>query len=135
MKLILSFFLVLVLANIALAGDFENDTCENMAPLCLSDTLSFETGKTYNYAAKGAYYGCLYSTPSPHWFYMYIDEPGTLEYKMWGVADIDFIIWGPFPSISSAKAGCVTGFTADNKQDCSYATSSIEYGNFQALSK
>jgi len=45
---------------------------------------------------------------------MKIDKPGHVEFTMWGDEDIDFHIWGPFPTVTAAKDNCVDGFTEDN---------------------
>ena len=115
MKIILISLLLLTLSLGAVIPTappvVKNDVCENMKPICFSDALEFTSEKTDIYAETGAYYGCLYSAPSPAWFYMLISDPGYLEFEMQGAADIDYHIWGPFPTITSAKDSCVTGLT------------------------
>ncbi|MEI7596022.1 MAG: T9SS type A sorting domain-containing protein [Bacteroidota bacterium] len=74
--------------------------------------LPFTTGNTYTFPAAtnvptqtnlGIDYGCLMTAPNPVWYYAKIDQPGDLIIFITSDAgeDIDFITWGPFPTLDS----------------------------------
>jgi hypothetical protein len=99
---------------------------------------------------NGTSVGCLGSIPNPAYYFLQIDQPGDLNFTIsqetaGGVGlDVDFIAWGPFPSIAAANAAitltpctptaCPNNtidplfypYTADNITDCSYDLSATE---------
>ncbi|WP_417213270.1 CUB domain-containing protein [Bizionia sp.] len=54
--------------------------------------------------------GCLYSIPNPAYYFLQIEQPGDLFFTIsqetaGGTGlDVDFIAWGPFPSVAAANA-------------------------------
>ncbi len=88
--------------------------------------------------------GCLYSIPNPAYYFLQIEQAGDLFFTIsqetaGGVGlDVDFIAWGPFPSLAAANAaitltactpvGCPNNTTnptfypyaTDNITDCSF---------------
>ena len=112
-------------------------------PFCAGDqALIFpncnNTEPTCNATAEpGPDYGCLFTQPYPAWFYLQIDQTGTLEFDIiqntafdvdgnpTGTGlDVDFIAWGPF-----AEGDNLCDFTelqAFNEIDCSYSIDNIE---------
>jgi gliding motility-associated-like protein len=96
---------------------------------------------------------CLGSTPSPVWYYLQVDEPGTLNFQLiqntafnaqgnpTGTAlDVDFVAFGPFGSLNQACGEvalqdcptCVNNTTpgaaypVGNIVDCSFDAAAIE---------
>lgn len=108
-------------------------------PNACSTANGFCTGTTYNFPNSygnsslggGGIYGCLGSTPNPVWYYMEIDQPGNLDIHISQTntngsgIDVDFVLWGPFTSLSS---GC-NSLSSSNIVDCSYSTAAQEDAN------
>ncbi|RMA57017.1 hypothetical protein BXY75_2898, partial [Ulvibacter antarcticus] len=105
--LILLFFPLLLLA--------QGGTCDFIEPFCAGeDSLIFANCNAADPACEanaevGPNYGCLSSQPYPAWFYLQIDQAGTLNFQITqntafdingnptGTGlDVDFIAWGPF---------------------------------------
>ncbi len=82
-----------------------NQTCADAAPICGSDNISFQatTGGT---APAGNNYGCLSTRPAPAWFYFQVSTSGTLVFGLEASADVDYAIWGPYPTRAAATANC-----------------------------
>jgi trimeric autotransporter adhesin len=112
-------------------------TCATPTKLCsvTGQTLTF--GATVGAANAsvtnpGNNYGCLSTTPRPSWFYLEIENSGSLDITLQGydtgsaVVDNDFALWGPFANIAAAQAAC-NSYTAGSSTtglqmiDCSYA--------------
>lgn len=97
-----------------------------------ANAQQFCSGVVYNYPAvvgggtaqAGPFYGCLGTQPNPTWFVMQIDTAGPLTLTMQSTPalDIDFICWGPFPSLT----GYCNNLTQANVVDCSYSTAAVE---------
>lgn len=77
--------------------------------------------------------GCVYSTPNPVWYYMEVDNPGSIQLQLeqttgpngsGAALDVDFVLWGPFNDLSSACAGVANGSIAPIQS--SYDPSSTE---------
>ncbi|MDA9908074.1 hypothetical protein N9D22_06760, partial [Flavobacteriaceae bacterium] len=121
----------------------QGGTCAAMDPFCAGDqALIFpncnNTEPTCNANSEtGPDYGCLFTQPYPAWFYLQIDQTGTLEFDIiqntsfdvdgnpTGTGlDVDFIAWGPF-----AEGDNLCDFTelqAFNEIDCSYSIDNVE---------
>lgn len=101
-------------------------TCATAQPFCTGTTVNFPAGVNSGNAFTGPY-NCLGTSPNPAWYYLEIANPGNLDITMQSspLVDIDFILWGPFPSIS---AMC-SSYSLTNVVDCSYSPASIEYAN------
>lgn len=102
-----------------------NNTCATADPFC--------TGTAYNYcnstgvADMGAY-DCLSTTPNPMWMYLNVSTSGSITIDIeqfdnsgWGI-DVDFALYGPYNSLSSACN--INGNTAT--VDCSYSIFATE---------
>ena len=96
----------------------------------------FCTGTTYNFPNTTGVpnlgsVNCLSSTPNPAWYYMEIDQNGSMvinisQQNASGTGlDVDFILWGPFSSLNSACAGA-NPFPAGSAVDCSYSANATE---------
>jgi len=90
----------------------------------------------------GAYH-CLYSTPNPVWYYLQIDDAGTInfqieqntQYDANGVAigaplDVDFVAFGPFMDLEHACTTVQIGSGSPNPASlvvgCSYSGVAVE---------
>lgn len=75
-------------------------------------------------------YGCLYSQPNPIWYYMQIDDPGTMQISihqtsLTGVGiDVDFAMWGPFTSLADGCDQIMLGTLSPLQ--CSFSASASE---------
>ena len=100
--------------------------CQTAQPFCTGTTVNFPAG-TNNGSAFSSGYNCLATSPNPAWYYMEIQNPGNLDITMSSspLLDIDFVMWGPFNSLSSM----CTSYSLANVIDCSYSTAAIEYAN------
>jgi len=106
-------------------------TCAASAPLCASDAFCYEntTGAS---SEIGPNYGCLTMQPNPAWFFLQIENSGSIsitieQSTVAGGApnlDVDFILYGPFADTSAACSG--GQLTAANTVDCSYSAAPIE---------
>ena len=107
--------------------DFTQNSCSSPNLMCS------ETSFTYPNATNKPNLGsvdCLGSTPNPTWFYLNISQPGTVTLNLSQTAttgqglDVDYIVWGPFSSLTSIP-GCSSGnFPIGPVASCSYS------GNF-----
>ncbi|MFH1297456.1 MAG: T9SS type A sorting domain-containing protein [Bacteroidota bacterium] len=99
-------------------------TCETAEPFCTSGGTTYPAGVNTGTAQSGPNYGCLGSQPNPAWYYMLIGTAGDIHITETNSAnvDIDFILWGPFPSQNSC-----TSLTASKIVDCSYSPQAVEY--------
>jgi gliding motility-associated-like protein len=99
-----------------------NQTCANPQPFCTGQTMQFPAGVNSGNAQAGPNYGCLGSQPNPAWFYFQMGTSGPVSISMSAANDIDFICYGPFPTL----AGNCGNLTAGNTVDCSYSGSATE---------
>ena len=105
----------------------QGTTCADADPFCTGTTYSFPNN-TGTSAQAGPDYGCLLSQPNPAWYYLQIDQSGTIQMDISQVnasgsgIDVDFIAYGPF---GSAAGGCGS-LTSGNTVDCSYSSSANE---------
>lgn len=124
--------LILFVLLIAFKISTSQTSCENAAPFCASGVsgVTFPASTNIPAAQTGPNYGCLYTTPNPAWYYLQISTSGNLDILIQGQItsppgpgqDVDFICWGPFPSL----AGICNSLTAANTIDCSYSGSFTE---------
>ncbi|PSJ71644.1 hypothetical protein C7N43_38270, partial [Sphingobacteriales bacterium UPWRP_1] len=103
-------------------------TCAEMDPLCVESNITFAAGVNTGNAQSGPNYGCLGTQPNPAWYYMKIDEPGTINVLVTATpsTDIDFVLWGPFSSYGTAQSACSamgSGGAFGNIVDCDYSAS------------
>lgn len=100
----------------------QNSNCAVAAPFCTGNVMSFPAATQQPPAQAGPNYGCLFSQPNPTWYYMQIASAGPVTIAMSAAQDIDFICWGPFPSLATA----CNSLTGNNIQSCSYSPSNTE---------
>jgi len=84
----------------------QNTTIPEAAPFCSDTGILFDNTSNGSNAEFGPDYGCLGSQPNPSWFYIRINEPGTLTLEIEQNSQADF-------------NGCQTGSNAraDATQD------------------
>lgn len=98
-----------------------NSNCANATPFCTGTSMVFPAGVNAGTAQQGPCYGCLGSEPNPAWFFLQMSTAGPVSIAMSAANDIDFICWGPFPSLAG-----VCGQLCGNIQSCSYSSSNTE---------
>jgi len=104
----------------------QNATCDNAAPFCTGTNYAFAAGVDRPDAETGPNYGCLLNQPNPAWYFMRVDNPGNIDIRISGqngginTNDIDFILYGPFNTLTNA----CSNLTSSNTEDCSYADGS-----------
>src|SRR5690554_2323430 len=70
---------------------------------------------------------CLSSTPNPSWYFLQVANSGDLTFNISQVTnngipiDVDFALWGPFPSIAQAIATIQANPNNANLIGCSYS--------------
>ncbi|MCW3072317.1 MAG: hypothetical protein JWO44_2207 [Bacteroidetes bacterium] len=132
MKRILFFFAFVVVSSGAIFAQGSN--CASATPFCGSATFANNTSTV---SQSGPSYGCLLTQPNPAWFFVKTTGPGNMVYNISQVntagtgIDVDFIAWGPFPSMANAcntLTGSCTGDHAcsGNIEDCGYSTAAVE---------
>jgi hypothetical protein len=101
----------------------QSSDCLNAQPFCTSTPIGFPAS-TNTTAPIGPDYGCLGSQPNPAFYFLQIDQSGTLSITMQStpLVDIDFICWGPFTDPSTM----CDNLTATYIEDCSYSPASTE---------
>ncbi|HFS67242.1 MAG TPA: hypothetical protein ENK67_03425, partial [Flavobacteriia bacterium] len=103
--------------------------CDTADPFCSSDAFTFPNNYSGNNAENGPDYGCLETVPNPAWYFLYIDNSGTLSFSISQVSDsgqgidVDFICYGPF---TDPYAACQANLTSQNIVACSYSLSATE---------
>ena len=126
--LIISFFTSLTVYSQNGGANF----CDISEPLCASNEFSYPNTSGAGTAENGPNYGCLFTQPNPAWFYLQIEQSGsiTLMIEQSTVLngtpnlDVDFIIYGPFTDSNSA---CQSQLTVANTIDCSYLPDFVEF--------
>jgi hypothetical protein len=108
-----TFFILLISLIVSISGFSQAGgiTCSDMEPICTDAGVSFTAnsgGPSASSLDPGNNYGCLGSTPNPSWFYLEIATAGDIIMSLTANSDIDFIIWGPFSSLSAAQSACGT---------------------------
>jgi gliding motility-associated-like protein len=104
-------------------------TCQTAQSFCTSTTPTTVPNITGQpNTAGGGVYGCLLTIPNPTYYYLQIQNSGSIQITInqtntngTGV-DVDFVVWGPFNSL----AATCTGISAANIIDCSYSTAATE---------
>lgn len=88
--------------------------CEDAMPFCTDESYNF-TNETFTTAPQGPNYGTCAAIANgldnPAWYYMEIAVGGTLQIHLHQTSgpnqtgtdlDLDFVMWGPYPSIEEA---------------------------------
>lgn len=135
MKKNLSFLLFSVLFLTTFSEGFsQGANCNSADPFCTGTTYTFPNST--NNGDLGAV-DCLGSSPNPAWYYMEIDQNGSMTFNISQVdgggngIDVDFIIWGPYSSLSAA---CATSLMTTSGVDCSYSTAAVETATIPSAS-
>lgn len=111
-----------------------NVTCSVPDPICSGSPIVFtaqSNGTEADVVNPGNDYDCLYTSPNPSWYYLEISGAGDLSIDITAGSDVDFAIWGPFASLSSALSNCDSYGVP---LDCSYSSSEIEQANVSSVS-
>ena len=106
-----------------------NGTCATAQPFCTGVPVSYPAGVNTGNAQAGPSYGCLGSQPNPAWFSLQIATAGPLVITMSATQDIDFILWGPFPTLTGNCGNLTAGNIVPNSggnTGCSYSGSATE---------
>ena len=103
----------------------QGTTCATATPFCTGSPVQYPAGVSNGNAPSGPNYLCLLSTPNPAWFYLQINQIGTIELSIGRspARDIDFAIWGPFVPGTTPAEACNEIFTGNPRPvpaDCSY---------------
>ncbi len=98
--------------------------CSEAEPFCTQDVFGFPCGTELAVAEEGPDYGCLYSQPYPVWYYMKIadDGGGDIVMSLTAENDIDYVIWGPFDTITCDY----NDLSEANIVDCSFSSTNEE---------
>jgi gliding motility-associated-like protein len=111
--------------------DGDEIPCSSASPFCTGTTYDFPN-ETNTCAPEGPSYGCLSSQPNPVWYYMEIDQSGTLLIDLEQTTgpngtgsgiDVDFALWGPYTDLTIGCDGVMNG---DYPIQCSYSTAATE---------
>ncbi len=107
----------------------QGSNCATADPFCTGTTYTFPNNT--GVPDQGTYQ-CLTTTPNPAWYYLQIANSGNIDINIvqnnlsgTGI-DVDFIMWGPFTSVSNA---CATITPSTSAVDCSYSTAATEDAN------
>lgn len=125
MKYLLYLFLLLISFQTFPQGT----QCDAADPFCSSEAFTFPNNYSGASAESGPNYDCLETVPNPAWYYLYIDNSGSLTFTISQVdlngqgIDVDFICYGPF---ADPIAACQAQLTAANIVACSYSPSTTE---------
>lgn len=119
---IVSCLLFLLSINTAFS---QSTNCQEPDPFCTGSGSTFPAVADGSEALIGPAYGCLGSQPNPSWFFLKVEDPGTLNLQIFSTPslDIDFIVWGPFANLTGV---CPAQLTAGNIVDCSFSGFSVE---------
>lgn len=110
-----------------------NITCSVPDPICSGSPIVFTAqanGTEADVVNPGNNYDCLFTSPNPSWYYLEIDSPGDLAIDITAGSDVDFAIWGPFPSLANAIANCNSYALP---VDCSYSPAPTEQANVNGV--
>ena len=101
----------------------QSSDCLNAEPFCTGTSVSFPAS-TNTASPTGPYYDCLATQPNPAFYYLQIDQSGsiTIDMQSTPLVDIDFICWGPF---TDPNTMC-DSLTAAYVEDCSYSAAATE---------
>jgi len=126
------FYVLVILIFFTIKSAWAQTSCSNAAPFCTSTGVSFPAGVNNGSAPSGPNYGCLGSEPNPAWYYLNIATSGNIDITLTNSnnVDIDFILWGPYPSQASMCPNIMTSSgSGPYIVDCSYSAASTEYVN------
>jgi len=112
-------------------------SCDLADPICV-DGFTTYPNQTNTAAPSGNDYGCLSEQANPSWFYLTIDQSGSLDFTVSQTIvsgtgqDVDFILYGPYSSYNEAQSYCgnlgteTSGSTVNTIVSCSYSANETE---------
>lgn len=117
-------------------------SCDLAKPICIDGTTTYPN-QTNVTAPAGNDYGCLTSQPNPSWFYLTVDQAGTLDFTIDQTSsipggsgiDVDYILYGPYSSYNEAQSYCgnlgteTSGSSVNAIVSCSYSGAATETVN------
>lgn len=116
--------------------NYSNDTliknigshCDNYEIICPSTVDSLAAAVGGFSAPVGNNYDCLVSTFNPKWYVFETDGAGTMSFQLAANSDIDFIVYGPYASMTQISAACGNHGNGANPPvvACSFSASNIE---------
>jgi gliding motility-associated-like protein len=109
-----------IVLSFVMNGFSQGIDCSNADPFCTNTSYLFPA--SVNVPSLGQV-GCLYTTPNPAWYWMQVGQSGNIDIHISSGGDVDFILWGPFSSLSAA---CATNLMTNSGVDCSYSTAAEE---------
>ncbi len=101
---------------------------ESVSPICTDQPITFAAGINQTAASvtnPNIGYGCLAQSPNPAWYYLEIQNSGTLAFDISNSAgdDVDWAAWGPFVDLTEITSDCGSGAAPfDTPTDCDYTT-------------
>ncbi len=130
-KIFYFFYTAFLLALAAPVLSAQGTNCNNATRFCTNTLDPFPAGVGQPAAPAGNNYDCLFTQPNPAWFTMTISNNGNVDFFLDNTnnEDIDFIVWGPFPSEAAASTACGNlgnGGATGGVVDCSYSGVSLE---------
>ena len=105
--------------------------CADMQQICNFDTLSF-WGNLDLDSELGPSISCLGVARNPSWFWFKTAQSGTVNLRIFGNHDIDFICWGPFSEEQFNQDACSFilnpewAENSENIADCSFSATNNE---------
>jgi gliding motility-associated-like protein len=117
------------------------ETCSDSQPFCSDNTGQYVFSNVTNVSGIGQI-GCMNSSENPAWFFIRVEQTGSLEFQIeqntssnfnGGGLDVDFIAWGPFTTPDSncnnLDEDCITGSCPDNTDDPNYYLNNLDGSN------
>lgn len=129
MKKLLTLVSFIALSLVQTDAFSQGTNCATADPFCTGTTYTFPNNTG---VADMGTYQCLTTTPNPAWYYLQIANSGNIDIHITQTnssgsgIDVDFIMWGPFTSVSNA---CATITPSTSAVDCSYSTAATEDAN------
>ena len=123
------FYLILLFITITSTTFAQGTVCDAADPFCSDAAFSFPNNFSGDVAEVGPDYGCLSTVPNPAWYFLYINNNGTLNFSISQVdlagnpIDVDFIAYGPFTDLNNT---CTTQLIAANIIACGYSRNATE---------
>lgn len=112
-------------------------SCDLADPICVDGVTAYPN-QINTTAPAGNNYGCLDEQPNPSWFYLTIDQAGSLDFTVSQTVtagsgqDVDFILYGPYSSYNEAQSYCgnlgveTSGSSVNTIVSCSYSGNEVE---------
>jgi len=116
------FYIILLFCFTIISTEFvyaQGATCADATQLCGGASFPAVTGG--GNTGTSANSNCLFSTLNETWFWVYIDQSGTISsaVSINPASDVDFAAWGPFTQPGAASCGSIS---TTNEVSCDYTT-------------